>query len=151
MSRGLAIFLYAFSALAVVAASFGLSGGLPVTGAVARPAGLAAAILGLALVLWSAAHLRLGILGGVNPLAGTLVRGGPYRHVRHPVYLGLTVILAGLAFMLRSGPGLLGAFGFFLPSAVYRARLEERALAAAFGRDWEEHRSRTGFLLPPRR
>lgn len=151
MSRGLAIFLYAGSAVAAVLLSAALPGHLPVPPEVARPVGLAAAVLGLALAVWSVAHLRLGVVGGVDPVTPVLVRDGPYRFLRHPVYLGLTVVLAGLAFIRGSGPGLLGAFGLFLPSAAYRARLEERALASAFGKDWEEHSSRTGFLLPQRR
>ncbi|MDQ7793191.1 MAG: isoprenylcysteine carboxylmethyltransferase family protein [bacterium] len=151
MGRGLAIFLYAASALAGAILSMALPGQLPLSGGVAWRLGLLAVLPGLALAAWAVATMRWGILGGIYPVAPGLVREGPYRLVRHPLYLGLILALAGMAISLRSGSGLLGVLGLFVPSAVYRARLEERDLAAVFGRDWEDHAARTGFILPQRK
>jgi len=39
-------------------------------------------------------------------------------------------------------------FLFFLPSEVYRAKLEERALESRFRDEWDQYKSRTGFMLP---
>ena len=60
-----------------------------------------------------------------------LVARGPYRFIRHPIYVGVTLMLAGfpLAFGLwgtLAGVGLLNAVGL-----ARRIRREDRALAAA--------------------
>jgi methyltransferase len=60
-----------------------------------------------------------------------LVAGGPYRFVRHPIYVGITLMLAGfpLAFGLW---GTLVAIGLLNAVALARRiRREDRALAAA--------------------
>ncbi len=76
------------------------------------------------------------------------MRSGPYRFVRHPVYLGMTVALAGVAISVRSWPGLIAVLGLFLPSEIYRAKLEEEALRKTHGAEWEAYADETGFLLP---
>ncbi len=42
------------------------------------------------------------------------------------------------------------AFTVFLsiPSAVYRARVEDRLLKEKFGEQWERYAERVGFILP---
>ncbi|MFA5944548.1 MAG: isoprenylcysteine carboxylmethyltransferase family protein [Candidatus Thermoplasmatota archaeon] len=63
--------------------------------------------------------------------AAPLIAGGPYRFVRHPIYVGVTLMLLGfpLAFGLWGtlvGIGLLNAVAL-----TRRIRREDRALAAA--------------------
>jgi protein-S-isoprenylcysteine O-methyltransferase Ste14 len=115
---------------------------------VAKPVGIAIVYAGMALVVWAAFHIRGAFLGEVEPRLEALVQSGPYRFVRHPVYLGMTVALAGAAIAVRSWPGLIGLLLLFLPSEIYRARAEERALVRKFGRKWERYAARTGFMLP---
>ena len=50
-------------------------------------AGALLLIAGEAVRLWAAGHLRKSV---------ELVTVGPYRHVRHPLYLGRLLILTGL-------------------------------------------------------
>lgn len=62
-----------------------------------------------------------------------LVAGGPYRFLRHPIYVGVTLMLAGfpMAFGLwgtLAGVGLLNAIAL-----VRRIRREDRALAVLVG------------------
>jgi protein-S-isoprenylcysteine O-methyltransferase Ste14 len=68
--------------------------------------------------------------------------------VRHPVYLGMTIALLGAAISLRSWPGMVAVLLLFLPSEIYRAWLEERALSAKFGGEWLKYAARTSFILP---
>ncbi len=84
----------------------------------------------------------------VEETRGILVTNGPYRFVRHPVYLGLTVAILGIPVSLESWAGLVAVFVLFLPTEIYRARLEDRALALKFGEEWESYAKKTGFILP---
>jgi protein-S-isoprenylcysteine O-methyltransferase Ste14 len=44
--------------------------------------------------------------------------------------------------VIRKGTGTL------LPTEIYRAKLEEKALAQKFGAEWENYSKKTGFILP---
>ena len=51
---------------------------------------------GAAIALWGVRALGPSLTPGTEPLAGApLVTGGPYAHVRHPIYAGIVVLLAG--------------------------------------------------------
>lgn len=104
--------------------------------------------LGGSLFAYSAFLLGKAFMGNVDPVGEALVTKGPYRVVRHPVYLAMVVMCVGLGIGLRSLLGLaLAVFGFF-PAAVFRARLEERALEAKYGEEWKVYRDRTRFFFP---
>ena len=121
---------------------------MPISGSLGKSLGTALAAAGVALVLWAFLYLRGRITGSIEPKLHSLVQEGPYRFVRHPVYLGWTVALIGVAVVLRSWAGLLSVALLYLPSAIWRAKLEEEALTRRFGRAWEDYRKHTGFLLP---
>jgi protein-S-isoprenylcysteine O-methyltransferase Ste14 len=78
-----------------------------------------------------------------------LIRTGPYRYIRHPVYTAiLLVALGGTLFFLSLPVGVLTVLLFGL--AYYRARLEEALLASpeGFGETYREYMGRTGRFLP---
>lgn len=88
----------------------------------------------------------LGTCFGIAPEARGLVTGGPYRMVRHPVYLG--EFIAGLGIFLPVlAPWTALLFAVFCAVQLWRMRLEERALEAVFA-DYAEYRARTPALLP---
>jgi protein-S-isoprenylcysteine O-methyltransferase Ste14 len=61
-----------------------------------RRIGCALALAGLALAVWGARSLGPSLTPGTEPLAGApLVTTGAYAHVRHPIYAGLVLLLAG--------------------------------------------------------
>ncbi len=64
------------------------------------------------------------------------------RLVRHPLYLGMFVATIGLAVAFRSLWGMLISLAVFIPAGLWRARLEEEALASRFGEEWENYCSR---------
>ncbi len=77
-----------------------------------------------------------------------LIRSGPYRVVRHPIYTAMLGMSAGTA--LVSGD--LHAFiGVALLAAAYarKIRLEERNLDEVFGAAYDEYRASTWAILPP--
>ena len=71
-----------------------------------------------------------------------LVTTGVYRRTRHPMYLGFTLILLGLAFLLGSAwPFVIVAFFPVLMEVMY-VRVEERMLRDRFGPEWAAYCTR---------
>jgi len=116
----------------------------PTRAAGATIAGEMIAMLGCAFLLRSAASL--GRSFSVLPEARRLVTHGPYRYVRHPVYLGELTAFAGLVVASATPRNVLCAAVFALAQAT-RMRLEEKALASAFP-EYADYAARTGRLLP---
>jgi protein-S-isoprenylcysteine O-methyltransferase Ste14 len=140
--------LNGLSGIAVLLVSFLLDLRMPLPREVARPLGFLIVAVGMAVVAWAAVYLRSAFVGEVEPKLNVLVRNGPYRLVRHPVYVGMTTALLGAAVTLRSGLGMIGTLLLFLPTEIYRARQEDEALARRFGGEWRDYASQTGFMLP---
>lgn len=73
----------------------------------------------------------------VNPLAPdrstAVVSTGVYRITRNPMYLGMALILLGLALYLASPWALLGPLVFAAFITRFQIQPEERALTARFG------------------
>lgn len=97
---------------------------MPLPRETAKPVGLIVFGLGMALAIWASLHIKDAIMGEVEPRLEKLVQEGPYRWTRHPVYLGMTIALLGAAIALRSWAGLIGVFLLFLPSEIWRAKLD---------------------------
>lgn len=76
-----------------------------------------------------------------------LIRTGPYAYMRHPIYSGVLLGVAGTALAIGEWRGVI-AFALLLTTYAIKARKEERVLSGAFGAAFEEHVRRTGFLFP---
>jgi protein-S-isoprenylcysteine O-methyltransferase Ste14 len=114
-----------------------------------KPLGFGIFALGMMFFTLAVATLREAFLGNVEPVTETLVTTGPYKYVRHPVYLGMVISVLGLALGMKSLWGLICVILFFVPLGVYRANLEEKALAEIFGDEWIDYVGRTYFMFPP--
>lgn len=90
--------------------------------------------------------LALGRCFGVLPEARGLVTSGPYRLVRHPVYLGELGACAGLVIAAPTSANLAAAVAFAAAQAV-RMRLEEAALTAEFP-EYAAYAAETPRLVP---
>jgi protein-S-isoprenylcysteine O-methyltransferase Ste14 len=106
------------------------------------------AIAGATLVVRS--RVELGSAWSFAPKADQesgLVTTGPYAVVRHPIYLGLTLVAAGQAIAFGSWPALLVVVFAIVPTFAWRARAEEQLLGDIF----EQHtayRRRTKLFIP---
>jgi protein-S-isoprenylcysteine O-methyltransferase Ste14 len=107
------------------------------------------ALAGAALVLRSRA--ALGPAWSFVPKAdqGTgLVTTGPYRLVRHPIYLGLALLAMGEALAFGSWPALVIALLGMVPTFAWRARAEEQLLSRTFGERYAVYRQQTKMIIP---
>jgi len=111
--------------------------------------GLLLALAGVSLVLRS--RTELGPAWSLLPEAGQnagLVTTGPYRLVRHPIYLGLTLLAMGQALAFGSWPAFLVVLCTIVPSFAWRARAEEVLLGRIFGERYAAYRRRTRMIIP---
>jgi protein-S-isoprenylcysteine O-methyltransferase Ste14 len=76
-----------------------------------------------------------------------LIRTGPYAHLRHPIYSGVLLGVAGTALVVGEWRGAI-AFLLLLANYAIKAKKEDRLLARNFGDDFLVHEKQAGFLLP---
>jgi protein-S-isoprenylcysteine O-methyltransferase Ste14 len=112
-----------------------------------RAAGALAFAAGVALYRWSVAQHGGALSPFVAPHpAGRLVTEGPYRWLRHPMYLGQLAIAVGAPLTLGCRFALAVSFAAALV-LVARVRLEENALARTYP-DYGDYRRRAKRLIP---
>jgi len=112
---------------------------------------IAVALLIPTLVLFATSFRALGAnyRGGVGLYPNhALVTTGPYRLIRHPIYLAFIAIMC-LVFVL-SANWLLGLSGLLLVGSIAIARIpiEERELHERFGMSWRTYQEQTGKFFP---
>jgi methanethiol S-methyltransferase len=75
-----------------------------------------------------------------------LITNGPYAIVCHPMYVGL--ILAALGSLLIYFTWTTVYFACYAPLMIVRARREETALLAEFGKQWQEYCQHVQAFIP---
>ena len=76
-----------------------------------------------------------------------LIAHGVYRFVRHPIYLGTTVVLMGISVYVSSLYGFL-VMSALIPVFLNRIRIEERLLTEEFGDVYRTYKETTSKLIP---
>src|SRR6266487_7080386 len=103
---------------------------------------------GVTVALWARWHLGANWSGVVTLKEGhELIRTGPYRSIRHPIYTGILLALLGTAITFGEVRALLAVAIAWL-SFYIKARREELFLSQEFGPGFAEHKQRTGMFLP---
>ncbi len=109
---------------------------------------VAASAVGTAGTLFAAwSILALGRCLGIFPEARGLVQRGPYRWIRHPVYLGEIVASLGVI-LAKPHPLVVALYLVFVGLQYWRTTFEEAALSKSFPHAYPAYRERTGRLLP---
>jgi len=111
--------------------------------------GIGLLVAGLALHFWSNVSLAKGEYE-TRRGSDTLVAYGPYRFVRHPVYLaGILLLLgAGLLYSPMVKADLVGGLVLLVYFHIFVVRAEEPALRRRFGPRYEEYCRRVPRWLP---
>jgi protein-S-isoprenylcysteine O-methyltransferase Ste14 len=110
--------------------------------------GLLAVLMGVAFSVWARLMLGGNWSNRVTVKENhTLVRTGPYRIVRHPIYSGILLGMLGSALQrggIRCFVGvLICGFSFWL-----KTRAEERFMVQSFGEQYLQYRHRVKALAP---
>jgi protein-S-isoprenylcysteine O-methyltransferase Ste14 len=105
--------------------------------------GWAVAAAGLVLAVWAGVTMGQSLSPFPRPpRQAELVQRGPFRYLRHPLYVGGVLFFAGLSLVFS-----VYTLGFTAVLALFwiaKARLEERHLVARFP-EYEDYRRRTWF------
>jgi protein-S-isoprenylcysteine O-methyltransferase Ste14 len=136
-----ALITYLINPAAMAWASFPLPRAL-------RWCGVGIAIAGSALFIWTMHHIGRNITDTVvTREKHALVTSGPYHRVRHPFYVGATLLILGNG---------LGAANWFILAGgamavtllVMRLRIEEQKLVERFGDEYRDYMKRTRRFVP---
>jgi len=114
----------------------------------ALPVGYFLAFAGIILLLYALAHPLERHLADTGSALSKSLRMGPYAVIRQPITLAILTAFSGSALTRQSLPGVLVTLLALAPLLLWRARLQERNLAAQFGERWEQYAASTGFILP---
>jgi protein-S-isoprenylcysteine O-methyltransferase Ste14 len=111
-------------------------------------AGVGIMVFGLGIACWARVHLGTNWSGVVTLKEGhELIRTGPYRNIRHPIYTGILIGFLGYAIVFGQVRGLIAMAAVWV-SFYIKARREEKFLAQEFGPKFDEHTQHTGMFLP---
>lgn len=80
------------------------------------------------LMLWGMSYVSLGSSFGVLPQKQKRVTKGVYKHLGHPMYIGIVLTFLGLSISLESRQGIFFLFIVIVPILLVRAYFEEKQL-----------------------
>jgi len=110
--------------------------------------GIAVTAAGLLFAIWARAYLGRNWSGTITVKVGhQLIRSGPYRWVRHPIYSGMILAMLGTAINREQLRGFVAVPLLWIGFTI-KSRIEERFMTATFGSQYDEYRRMTGGIVP---
>jgi methyltransferase len=79
---------------------------------------------------------------------GNLVVSGPYRFIRHPVYLATIIEVLGIPFIVGARYSFYFSLFTLIPVILFRAHKEEAMLYRRFRKRYEQYRRITPAFIP---
>lgn len=111
-------------------------------------AGVVVTAFGAAVAMWARLTLGANWSGTVTVKQDhELIRGGPYRFVRHPIYSGLLLAVLGTAIAVGEIRGLIALAAAFL-GFWWKSRTEEGFMMELFGDRYAQYRREVKALIP---
>jgi protein-S-isoprenylcysteine O-methyltransferase Ste14 len=110
--------------------------------------GFAVTAMGLTLAIWARRRLGRNWSGKITiKVEHQLIRTGPYRLLRHPIYTGILTIYAGTAVVTGTRLAIVGvAVAVF--AYARKIRLEEATMRTVFGPEYDAYCHETWALVP---
>jgi protein-S-isoprenylcysteine O-methyltransferase Ste14 len=112
-----------------------------------RLAGSIVVGVGMALMTWAMTCFRSWRFRATLDKGHELATGGPFRFLRHPIYMALNLLALGSAIWVPT-PTLWIAFLLMVIGSDLRGRAEERILQEAFGGRYRDYCRRTRRFVP---
>jgi len=110
--------------------------------------GLVLEALSIALAVWARRHLSLNWSARVQiKVDHQLIRSGPYKLLRHPIYTAILGMSVGTALVSGHVHALVGT-ALVLVAYFRKIRIEESILREAFGPQYDSYRRSTLGLMP---
>jgi protein-S-isoprenylcysteine O-methyltransferase Ste14 len=144
--------LLAFHSLAFGVMYFGMfaaviPGRVPVRFAGQRVSSALVIATGAALMVWALVSFRSWRFRAAVDSGHQLATSGPFRLIRHPIYMALNLLALGTAIWVPT-PIVWAAFVLMAIGSDLRARAEEPLLLGAFGPSYREYCARTRRFIP---
>jgi protein-S-isoprenylcysteine O-methyltransferase Ste14 len=103
---------------------------------------------GLGFAVWARLWLGRYWSGIITVKEGhRLIRGGPYRLVRHPIYTGFLMGMLGSAISAATVDGFLG-FAVIAAALFFKIGREEAVLIGEFGEEYRKFKAEVPALVP---
>lgn len=110
--------------------------------------GVAIAVVGFAFAIWARSHIGRNWSSAVTAkVQHELIRSGPYRWVRHPIYSGLLLAILGTVLVQNHMRGLVALVLVYAGWKI-KSRLEEQMMVSTFGDQYVAYAKSTGALFP---
>jgi protein-S-isoprenylcysteine O-methyltransferase Ste14 len=112
-----------------------------------RVLGVLVMALGAALMSWAVAFFHSWRFRAKLDQGHQLATEGPFRLLRHPIYMGLNLLALGTAIWVPTAP-VWTAFVMMAVGSDLRARSEEALMRRAFGAAYTQYCARTRRFVP---
>ncbi|MCD7034537.1 isoprenylcysteine carboxylmethyltransferase family protein [Metabacillus sp. GX 13764] len=110
--------------------------------------GLVILLLSLSYTVWARMMLGRNWSGAIQKVKNQrLVRSGPYKFIRHPIYTGIVCGFFGTFLLFGTLPSFIGLVMILL-SYIAKIKKEEAFLVMEFGDEYQDYMKQSWALLP---
>jgi protein-S-isoprenylcysteine O-methyltransferase Ste14 len=105
-------------------------------------------LLSLSFAIWARITLGKNWSGAIQKVEGQrLIRKGPYKHIRNPIYTGIVCGFCGTFITFGTVASLLG-FVIICISYIAKVKKEENFLVTEFGEEYKTYMNDSWALIP---
>lgn len=110
--------------------------------------GIAILVFSLLFAIWARIVLGRNWSGAIQKVEGQrLVRSGPYKYIRNPIYTGIVGGFFGTFLTFGSLASIIG-FCIILTTYIIKINREQRFLVLEFGKEYEKYIKESWALIP---